>query len=269
MTIWLNGEWQNEQLSTGALSGWGVFTTLGVWSGKAFAIDEHLARLRRDAGRAHVPLDCDDDILRIALRETIARNEVRHGAARISLLRRGDGRWNDSEGSDIWVLAKSTPEIRRTFRLAISPYRTESRRALAGVKTTSQLDFLLAAREAQSRGFDDAILLDSQNDLCECSRANLFWTQDETLFTPSLESGCLPGIARAMILDWARKIGIEARENKFSLCELEKADEVFISSSTLGAHGVSVVGFDEKEIEYACGAQTKFFSERWQAAVNK
>lgn len=132
MQIWLNGRLEESgeahvgAASAGSMLGWGVFTTIGVWRRRPFAIERHLARLRRDAARADVPLDVDGSVLENALHDLLARHfadaaladdETQNdsamrsdlvmpgdGVARITVTRRGDNRWSHQEGSDICVM---------------------------------------------------------------------------------------------------------------------------------------------------------------------
>jgi branched-subunit amino acid aminotransferase/4-amino-4-deoxychorismate lyase len=143
-------------LSAGATLGWGVFTTAGVRHGQAFLLDRHLQRLRRDAARTDIPLQYDDDTLSRAVATIFDENQISDGLLRITLLRRGDGRWNNADGSDLFITAKAaqpnhTPSTQR-LRLVLSPFRVEARRALAGVKSTSCLDYQLAWQDAARKG---------------------------------------------------------------------------------------------------------------------
>jgi branched-chain amino acid aminotransferase len=253
MLLWLNGEFKDaaeatiSAASAGFLSGWGVFTTIGVWAGRSFAFERHLARLRRDAARADVPITYDDSV-QDALATLITRNGVHDGVARLTVTRRGDGRWSHTGGSDFCILAK--PQTHKSqmpasgLRLVLSPYRIEARRPLAGVKSTSYLDYQLAGREARGRGFDEAVLRNSDSALCECAHSNIFWASNGELCTPALQTGCLAGIARDIVLQWAAEAGIAVHQGVFGVEELSAADEVFVTAATTGPRSVSAF-YDE------------------------
>ncbi len=85
---------------------------------------------------------------------------------------------------------------------------------------------------AQSRGFDEVILLNERGEVAECTSANLFIATGNQVWTPPLSSGCLPGITRELLLGPVRLPGIEIGEKTLFPADLEAADEVFITSTT-------------------------------------
>lgn len=283
MKIWINGEVVDAMaqvlpaLSAGITLGWGVFTTAGVWHGQAFLLERHLQRLRRDAVRTDIPLDFDDDAVTRAVATVLQENRISAGLLRITLLRRGDGRWNSADGSDLFMTAKAAQAKHHTpstqgLRIVLSPFRVEARRALAGVKSTSCLDYQLAWQQAARNGFDEAVLCNGSGALCEGARANLFWVRDGKLCTPSTESGCLPGIARELVLHWAAEEGIAVKEGLFAPHELAAADEVLLTSATQGPRAVasfSIHEEDEQPHEFAArGNITGLLQRRWQRAID-
>jgi branched-chain amino acid aminotransferase len=174
------------------------------------------------------------------------------------------------------IFAKATPASQsepstQRLRLVLSPFRLESRRALSGVKSTSYLDYQLAWQRATRSGFDDAVLCNGNGALCECTRANIFWVRDGRLHTPSLDSGCLPGIARELVLHWATEDGVAIKEGIFSPHELAGADEAFLTSATQGPRAVAWHAINEQDDsphEFAApGSLTVRLQQRWQIAV--
>jgi branched-chain amino acid aminotransferase len=273
MLIWHNGDLIDHStprlspLNAGTLLGHGVFTTLGIWNGIPFAFDRHFARLQRDSERFGLNVPYTEPTLTDALNQLIAENGITRGMARITVTARGDGRWFTAEGSDVSIVAKNLPApgTNAPLRLTQSRFRMESRRATSGTKSTSYADASLAWREAHERGFDEAVLCNSTGALCEGSRSNLFWARGETLFTPSLDCGPLPGIARELIIEWARERGIVVREGAFSPTELNAADEIFTTSATFGPRTVGA--FDE-DTYAAPGPLTTLLQTVWSEAVN-
>ena len=272
MILWFNGALhdENEPLlpanAAGLLLGWGVYSTLGIRRSRAIAAERHFARLRHNATALDIECGLDDDVLRDALQEIIARNAVESGIARLSLTRRGDGRWNRESGGDFTIMAHSAaPPPLNGLRLALSPYRLDARRALAGIKSTSLMEHQLAWLHAQRHGFDEALLCTAQGALCEGARSNIFWARGGELFTPSLECGCLPGIAREIVLEAAATLGIATHEGAFSLAEISGADEVFVTSATSGPRGVaSLHAADEQDSFSAPGPLTQSLQQWWE-----
>lgn len=272
--IWLNGELCPDDApiaatSAGTLLGWGVFTTIGVWNAKPFALDLHLQRLRHDAAKTRIEYSLDDETLAQAVQDVLAANDIVRGLARITITQCGDGRWNNSLGSDVSVVAQKLPTSTRLhdLRVALSPFRLHSGRATAGIKTTSYLDHQMTWLEAQSRGFDEAFVLNERDEICEGARSNIFWVRDQTLCTPHLSSGCLPGIARALLLKWAREDNIETREDRFTLNDLLAADEVFLSSAAVGLRSVREIICETTKV-FATGEVSSRLQNRWRQEVD-
>jgi branched-chain amino acid aminotransferase len=271
--LWLNGELLPDDApiaatSAGTLVGWGVFTTIGVWNTKPFALDLHLQRLHHDAAKAQIEYSIAGETLAQAVQQVIKSEGIERGLARITITQRGDGRWNTSGGSDVSIVAQNLPSSARNndLRVSLSPFRLHSQSATSGLKTTSYLDYQMAWMEAQSRGFDEVILLNERDEICEGARSNIFWVRGQTLCTPHLSSGCLPGIARALLLKWAHEENIETREDRFSLTDLLAADELFFSSAAVGLRPVRELScettqmFSQREVSWR-------LQTRWQQEV--
>lgn len=254
MQIWLNGSFGEDlhaalpATAAGQLLGWGVYSTMGIRAGKPIALNRHLARLRHAAAKLEIKCAFDDTVLQAALHEIITRNEVTTGIARLTLTQRGDGRWNTQGGSDFLIVAHTAaPAKLDDWQVMLSPFRMDARRPTAGVKSTSHMDFHLAWQQAKDEGFEEAIICNQLGAVCEGTRANLFWARDGTLFTPSLESGCLPGIAREIVLEIAEQKRITVHQGLFSIQELSVADEIFLTAATTGPRSVGQFhedGFD-------------------------
>jgi len=244
MTIWMNGTILPEEdarvspMSAGLLYGWGVFTTLGVRGGRARAFTHHWSRLTAHAERLRVPLAHGPDDVQAALEAVIGAQGVVDGRARVTAVRSSAGVWQPAggAGSDLFVFAASVADTSGTpLALTVSPHRVLSSAPLAGVKSTAYVGQLLALEEARARGFDEAVMLNERGEVAEAAAANLFWARDGELYTPSLATGCLPGVTRRLVLEAARARRVRVTEGGFALSELRGAEEVFLTNST---HGV-------------------------------
>lgn len=238
MKMWLNGQLvENGALdasSAGITLGWGVFTTVGIRGGAARFLPRHVERLQRDASEAQIDFDFDLEEVSRAVSAVVRANAVGDGIARLTLTQRGDGRWNHENGADFSIFAGETSPQSEPLRVQLSPYRVEARRPLAGVKTTSYLPYFWAWREAKSNGFGEAILRDGSDFLSEGARATLFWVENDEIFTPSLDTGCLRGIGRDLTLQWARGRSIAVREGRYLAEEARNAAEMWLVSAAQG-----------------------------------
>ena len=98
---------------------------------------------------------------------------------------------------------------------------------------TVQLDLSDAlVKEARANGFDEVVLLNERDEVSELTSANIFAVFGNDVVTPPISSGCLPGVTRALLLEEVSVPGITIREAVLTPADLEKADEIFITSST-------------------------------------
>ena len=149
------------------------------------------------------------------------------------------------------------------MRLTLCPWRRNSNSPLTGLKSASYAENLLALEYAARHHFNETLWLNEAGDLCEASTANVFLVKDDTLRTPSLHSGCLPGITRAWILAHAEKSGIDCHETRLTETDLAQADEILLSSATRGP--VAVAQFSQRH--FARSPVASLLHQAWQAAA--
>jgi len=117
------------------------------------------------------------------------------------------------------------------------PWRRNEHAPTAGAKTTSYADSVVALAAARRAGAHEVVMANTAGHLCECAAANLFVVLDDTLVTPSLASGCLPGVTRAIVL----ASGCGATEATIDAGELLRVTEAFVTSSLRGVQPVATI----------------------------
>lgn len=228
----------------GLLSGWGVFSTLRIMRGVAFAVERHWARMCRDAKLIHVELPMHLDDVRAGFADLIRQNDAQEAVARICVFRSKGGRWEGpgTGASSDWVLLTDDlspwPEaaslgVRANGRFAASPF--------VGAKTLSWSANLTMYEDARREGFDEVILLNERSEVTECTSANIFAVQDGITYTPPLHSGLLAGVTREVMLTELRS-SAKVQEKALSVDDLLEAEEVFITSSTRELLPVARIG---------------------------
>ena len=231
-------------MDRGAIHGLGLFETMLAFDGVLVFADRHLARLRKGHEALGWPVDLPG-FHEIAT-ELLAKNHLTKGRARIRLtVTAGSGPIHDlTPGDDrlVWMTAVPAlvPPESLTARLSRWPRNEHS--PLAGLKCASYSENLIALDQARRKGFDETIFLNTVGHLCEAATANLFLVKDGMLQTPSLDSGCLPGITREVVLELAAETGIPCEVGALTLEQLQSADEVFLTSSTIGVVSLSRIG---------------------------
>ena len=245
-------------VSSAMLYGRGVFTTVAIYNGKPFLWPEHWQRLSSHAEKLNV--ECaglNERNVAEALRKLCSVNQVKSGRARVILLARS--------GRDVWRTKKESP--RKTdllimtgepqkvpaagMSLAVSPYRVNTLSPLVGIRSLNYLEQVLSWEEAQARDFDEAVVLNERGEIVSATMANIFWFKDGTIQTPALSTGAIAGITRAAIIELAGKQFIPVIEGVYELADFTDADEIFLTSASLGVAPVTT--FDFRQYSMAAG----------------
>ncbi len=218
----------------GLFTGWGVFSTIRVYDGVLFAFDRHWARMERDAKLFRVPFPPEPAWLESRLQKLVEANAAHNGTLRVFLVRNKGGIWEGPGIARDFDVAAFTTDVKdwggsvrlgliRNARYAASPF--------AGTKILSWSDNLTWFEAAHERGFDEVVLLNERGEVSECTSANIFAAFGGRVLTPPLSSGCLPGITRDIVLG-CRAPGYTVEEGTLMPADLERADQVFITSTT-------------------------------------
>lgn len=218
----------------GVINGWGIFTTVRIVEGVAFAFERHWHRIERDASRTHIPFSFKMETVRGQLSEVIRTNRVTEGCARVYMIYNQAGFWRSDENFppvDLILYTAPLPSYSEPARLALREHGRHAASPLSGVKVTSWLNNVWSLYEAQQAGCDEVVLLNERGEVAECTAANVFCVRDGRVWTPPLDSGCLEGITRDILLEIGASAGVPVAERVLRPEDLYSADEVFISST--------------------------------------
>ncbi len=245
------GELVLNPLDRGFTLGDGLFETLRVRGDTVLGIERHLFRLRVGAavlGLSPLPKDKD---LKDAITKTLTANGLTEAAVRLTISRgvpKRRGLLPEPEPNPSMVIHAEpftgypAELYDRGARAVISGIRRNEHSPLARVKSLNYLDNVLARREAEARGVDDALLLNTAGDLACASAANLFLLLHGALVTPSVASGALPGTVRELVTaELAPPIGLKVVERVVRPEELRAAHEVFLTNALMGIVPLTVV----------------------------
>jgi branched-chain amino acid aminotransferase len=224
----------------GFLYGDALFETLRSYNGAPFLLDRHLDRLLASCHDLGIrPRESRAEFVRAvgSLVEQVAGDSY----VRIAVTRgSGFGPWPKAHarsGRTVMVarpLAGYPDELySRGMKLVTGSVPRSHRSPLAGHKTANYLESVLARRQAAAEGADEAVMLNGDGRVAELSAANIFAVVEGQLVTPALEEGPLPGVTRALVLELAARVEIEAREDALELDRLLTADEAFATNSIL------------------------------------
>ncbi|MDP9340360.1 MAG: aminotransferase class IV [Acidobacteriota bacterium] len=229
---------------SGLICGWGLFTTLRIEHGEAFAYERHWRRLEKHAAIIRLPIPYAPAKVRMHLHQVIRANKITQGCARIYLLNNNVGAWRSEESLppvDILMCTADLPQYSPSARLALREHARHAAAALSGIKSISWLNNVWAVAEAAQDGFDEVVLLNERNEVSECTSANIFAVKNGKVLTPPLNSGCLEGVTRGILMEIAPEAGVSIKEQALHAEDLYSADEVFIASTNRNVIGVSEI----------------------------
>jgi branched-chain amino acid aminotransferase len=150
--------------------------------------------------------------------------------------------------------------------LALRPHGRHAAAALSGVKSISWLNNVWAVAEAAKEGFDEVVLLNERGEVAECTSANIFAVKNGKVMTPPLNSGCLEGVTRGILMEIAPEAGVSVAEQSLRPEDLYSADEVFISSTNRNVIGVGEIA--GHKIAASPGRVTKRIDELFDAYID-
>jgi len=228
----------------GLLMGWGVFTTLRIYQGVPFAFDRHWHRMAHDAERLGITLGYQQEAVHDAIVKLASANGRPECAARLSFIKNHGGMWADAPGcppTDLLVFTRQLSVWPTAHKLFLIPDGIFSHGKLAGAKMLSWVQNAGTLERMHGEGYDDALLLNEQGQLAECTSANIFLVRGREILTPPLTSGCLPGITREALIEIIPVAGYTLKEQDLVPKDLDSADEIFISSTTREVAGVGSI----------------------------
>ncbi|MFQ5790031.1 MAG: aminotransferase class IV [Acidobacteriota bacterium] len=242
-------------LDQGFVFGASVYETVRTYHGRPFLLDRHLERLRRSAAGLNIAVDLAEKEIVSRVEETLAAAANAESYIRI-IVSAGLGALDYRVGSagppTVVVLVKPLPGVpsrfyREGIRAAlVDVVRNHPQSVSPHIKSSNLLNNLLALREADACGAEEALMLNYRGELAEGSRTNVFIVKDGVAKTPSLDAGILAGVTRDLVISVARERQIETRECRLLPGEVFKADEVFLTAT--GKEILPVVAVSERVI---------------------
>ncbi len=240
MTIVLNGQvidFESPILSL-ALYGYGVFTSFLVRQGGVKGFSDHLERLQRDCLALFEMAPSESDIRR-NLSKFIEQFYSREVLIRITVFPQNFSLSHPENINQLNILITG----RKTSAISSKPLRLqviETQRILPHHKTVNMISNLKARAIAHQAGYSDALMLTGEK-ITEGATWNIFFTQDNTILTPPVQDGLLPGVTRKLILENASKFDIKMREQSIFKSSLSQYESCFITNSSVGISSVESI----------------------------
>ena len=264
MQVWVDGRLLEDPgapavpvTDHGLTVGDGVFEAVKVVEGRPFALTRHLERMARSAAGLGLP-ELSPSRVREGIAAVLGAADLPLGRLRLTytggVSPLGSGRGD--KPPTLLVVADTLEPAAPTTSVVTVPWPRNERGVLAGLKTTSYAENVVALAHAHERGASEAIFANLAGDLCEGTGSNVFYVVGGELRTPPLSSGCLAGISRELLLEW-----YGARETSDPVEVLARAEEVFLVSTTRDVQAVTRC--DDRELEV--GSVTRACQQVWAA----
>ena len=261
MKIFIDGKYYSEQnakisvFDHGLLYGDGVFEGIRAYHGRVFKLKEHVERLSHSAKAILLDLPMKRDAICNAVLDTCRKNDLRDGYIRL-VVTRGVGTLglnpNRCKRPSVIIIAGKIqlyPEEMYRKGMAIVTVATTRNLVNAvnpAIKSLNYLNNILAKIEANIAGVEEAIMLNQEGFVSECTGDNIFIVRGNQLLTPPLSSGALYGITRGEVMELGAKHGLEVAEINMTRYDVYNADECFLTGT--GAEVVPVVIVDGRKI---------------------
>ena len=271
MTVSLfNGKWieENQPLilpdNRAFRYGEGLFETMRTQKGGVRLFDYHWQRLTSSLPLLYfeLPILLTADFLKEQIQKLCQKNKLTASArVRLTIFKGEGGIWEEPSSSfnwllQCWSLSQSKPEL-NINGLDIGVFETARKSCdpLSNIKSNNYLIYALAAQYAKSRHWNEAIVLNQHNRICDTTIANIFFIKHNKIHTPALSEGCVNGVMRSYLLDEFRKTDTAFEEGAYSVDDLQNADEIFLTNAIQGIRWVKSMG----DRTYVCQQAARLF----------
>lgn len=277
--IWVNGELLQvndakiSPLTHSLHYAGGVFEGEKSYNGQVFKLAEHTTRLLESAKTLHLNIAYSFSDIITAHQLLIEKNNIRDAYIRPLI-------WQGSESLNITNSALSVnlliaailtqPRPLKPLNLHISRWRKPPPNSMPPqCKSAGHYNMMIVAqKEAKSQGYDDAILLDQQGFIAECTVANIFFVKADQLFTP-IADRFLNGITRQTIIELAKNSGLEVREERITIEKLGEFSEGFITGTAVEIKEITSINLGEKTMTFNQNKITDFLKNKYNDLVRK
>ena len=261
MKVYLNGnlvERQDAKLTVfdhGTLYGDGVFEGIRAYGGKVFQCQAHIDRLYESAKQIRLAIPQTKQELIEAIHETLKANGIKNGYVRVAVTR-GEGTLGlnpfECLAPNVFIIADQIalyPDDMYENGMAVivaKTVRISPQMLNPSIKSLNYLNNTLAKIEAIDAGVAEAVMLNADGNIAECTGDNIFIVKDSCVLTPPVSAGILVGITRGVVMELCKKLGIKFAEKDFAPDELYAADECFLTGTA--AEVIAVTRIDGRII---------------------
>ncbi len=241
----------------------GVFETMRAYNKRIVYYSQHLKRITKAAKLMKIKIPYQPEKFAKLIQKKI--DHIRPKDAYVKLIL-SKAKPHTKVALEVKKYAPySAKKYKAGFTAMVSSFWKDESHPWAGIKTTDRLLYELSFHEADAKGLDEAIMLNSRGLVAEGTRTNIFFIKNKTLYTPALKCCCLPGITRQAAFDLAKKNKIKVKEGNFTVHDLLDADAAFLTNSLIGI--MPLVKIDQVKIGKGTNAITQLVSKRYNSLL--
>lgn len=260
------GEAKISVFDRGFLYGDSIYEVTQTYDHTPFMLNEHLDRLWFSASRLEMPIRLTRDELKFEIAKTLQHLKSKQAYLRI-IISRGEGEIGLDPAlganNNLVIIAKDLSDYPLSWYqegvgvIIADVLRNPIDSLDPNVKSGNYLNNVMAMNEAKKRGAFDAVMLNNQGEVTECTTSNIWMIKDGTVFTPTIGSGILSGLTRKKILEICQEHKLAHQQKILTPADLRAADEIFLSSTTKRI--VPITRLDEVSVgDGSPGQQTKY-----------
>ncbi len=217
----------------------GIFETMKLKNGKLILSDEHFARLWKGMQmlQFEIPKLLSPEKLEAEILQLAEKNKLTAARIRLTIIRSDGGIYDAKNNTPNYIVeATSLPKDNGTLnsnglQICIFNDAKKSIDAFSNLKTNNYLPYFMGAIFAKKQQCNDALILNSEGNICDSTIANVFYIKDKIIYTPALTQGCVEGVMRKFLIDKIRAFGFIVHESLVTREDILNADEVFLSNS--------------------------------------
>ncbi len=281
--IYIDGNFYSEEnakvsvFDHGYLYGDGVFEGIRFYSSRIFRFDEHMRRLYDSAKAIWLDMGIPIDEFKNIIKESVRRSGYTDGYLRV-IVSRGKGDLGlDPRKCPVPTIVVIPAKLKLYPQecydngmaiITVATRRSPSEVLNPRIKSLNYLNNILAKMEAANVGYDEAIMLNQEGFVSECTADNIFYIRDKVIYTPISHIGALKGVTKDFVFELAAKLGYEIKETVATRYDIYTSDEAFITGTACEV--MPIVKVDGREIgDGKVGEMTKSLIELFTKLVNE
>ncbi len=225
----------------------GIFETMKLKNGKLILSDEHFARLWKGMQmlQFEIPKLLSPEKLEAEILQLAAKNKLTAARIRLTIIRSDGGIYDAKNNTPNYILETlplpedNGPLNSNGLQLCFYDDAKKTIDSFSNLKTNNYLPYFMGAMFAKKQQCNDALILNSEGNICDSTIANVFYIKDEIVYTPALSQGCVAGVMRKFLVDKIRTLNFIVNESVVTKESILNADEVFLSNSIYNVRWVS------------------------------